>query len=261
MKKILTSIVLTGLMSLTANAKVELKKVEYKSGDQTFEGVVAMDSALKGKKPGVVVFHNWMGVTGETESKITELAKLGYVAMAGDIYGKGIRPKDAKEAGELATKYKNDRKLLRERVNLALDELKKNAHVDSTKLFATGYCFGGTAALELARSGAPLLGTVTFHGGLSNPTPSDAKNIKGQVAVFHGAVDPFVPADEVAAFKKEMDEAKVPYELTMFSQTVHSFTEKGAGDDITKGAAYNATADKRSWEGMKNFFAELTAKK
>jgi dienelactone hydrolase len=257
MKKILSTLALAGLMT-SAHAKVELKKVEYKSGDQTFEGVVAMDSALKGKKPGVVVFHNWMGITKETESKITELAKLGYVAMAGDIYGKGVRPADAKAANELATKYKSDRKLLRERVNLALDELKKNSHVDSAKLFATGYCFGGTAALELARSGAPLLGTVTFHGGLSNPAPADAKNIKGQVAVYHGEIDPFVNADEVAAFKKEMDEAKVTYQFTAYSGAVHSFTEKGAGDDITKGAAYNALADKRSWEGMKLFLAELS---
>jgi dienelactone hydrolase len=257
MNKFLSVFALTGLMTV-AHAKVELKKVEYKSGDQTFEGVVAMDSALKGKKPGVVVFHNWMGITKETESKITELAKLGYVAMAGDIYGKGVRPADAKAANDLATKYKSDRKLLRERVNLALDELKKNSHVDSAKLFATGYCFGGTAALELARSGAPLLGTVTFHGGLSNPTPADAKNIKGQVSVYHGEIDPFVNADEVAAFKKEMDEAKVTYQFTAYSGAVHSFTEKGAGDDVTKGAAYNALADKRSWEGMKNFLAELS---
>jgi len=260
MKKMLSLLLLTGVMAMNAEAKVELKKVEYKSGDQTFEGVIAMDSAIKGKKTGIVVFHNWMGVTGETESKITELAKLGYVAMAADVYGKGIRPKDAKEAGELATKYKNDRKLLRERASNALDELKKNSHVDSAKLFATGYCFGGTTALELARSGAPLLGTVSFHGGLSNPTPADAKNIKGQVLVFHGAVDPYVPADEVAAFKKEMDESKVPYELVMFANTVHSFTEKAAGNDISKGAAYNATADKRSWDGMKSFFVELAGK-
>lgn len=257
MKKMISLVVLSGLLSHAAQAKVELKKIEYKAGDQTFEGVVAMDSAIKGKKPGIVVFHNWMGVTAETESKITELAKLGYVAMAADVYGKGIRPKDVKEAGELATKYKSDRKELRNRANYALEELKKNSHVDTSKLFATGYCFGGTTALELARSGAPLLGTVSFHGGLSNPTPADAKNIKGQVLVYHGAVDPYVPADEVAAFKKEMDESKVPYEMVMFANTVHSFTEKAAGNDITKGAAYNETADKRSWDGMKRFFVEL----
>lgn len=256
-KKMLSLLVLSGLMAMKAEAKVVLKKVEYIAGDQTFEAVVAMDSAVKGKKPGIVVFHNWMGVTGETESKITELAKLGYVAMAADVYGKGIRPKDVKEAGALAGKYKNDRKELRNRAILAFEELKKNSHVDSSKLFATGYCFGGTTALELARSGAPLLGTVSFHGGLSNPAPAEAKNIKGQVLIFHGAVDPYVPAEEVAAFKKEMDESKVPYELVMFANTVHSFTEKAAGNDISKGAAYNETADKRSWEAMRSFFVEL----
>lgn len=257
MKKLLP-ILLLGLIVMSVEAKVTLAKVEYKNGDKTFEGVVAVDSSIKGKKPAVVVFHNWMGITAETESKITELAKLGYVAMAADIYGKGIRPKDVKEAGTLATMYKNDRKLLQANANLALDELKKQNHVDTNKLFATGYCFGGTAALELARSGAPLLGTVTFHGGLSNPMPTDAKNIKGQVEVFHGAIDPFVPADEVAAFKKEMDEAKVTYQLTEFSGAVHSFTEKAAGNDVTKGAAYNAIADARSWNAMKEFFAELS---
>lgn len=252
---------LGGNMTLNAYAKINLEKIEYKSGGEVFEGVLAYDSAQKGKKPGVVVFHNWKGITTETESKITELAKLGYVAFAGDIYGKGIRPQDNKEAGALATKYKSDRKLLRERVNLALDTLSKNAKVDSKKLLATGYCFGGTAALELGRSGADVLGIVSFHGGLSSPTPLDAKNIKGQVAVFHGAIDPNVPATEVALFQKEMDEAKVTYQLTAFSGAVHSFTEKGAGDDISKGAAYNALADKRSWEGMKDFFKELTLMK
>lgn len=258
MKLLFTTFLLLGLISVNAEAKIKLEKIEYKSGDNLFVGVVAYDSALKGKKPGVVVFHNWMGITQETESKISELAKLGYVAMAGDIYGKGIRPKDAKEAGALATIYKNDRKLLRERVNLALVELAKNPKVDSKKLLATGYCFGGTAALELGRSGAELLGIVSFHGGLANPNPADAKNIKAQVQIYHGGIDPFVSAEEVNAFKKEMDDAKVTYQFTAFSGAVHSFTEKAAGDDASKGQAYNALADRRSWEGMKNFFQELT---
>lgn len=258
MKKLFSTILLLGLISMGAEAKITLEKVEYKSGDKTFEGIVAYDTAIKGKKPGVIVFPNWMGVSSETESKITALAKLGYVAMAADVYGKGVRPKDAKEAGELATVYKNDRKLLRDRANLALATLAKNSKVDSSKLLATGYCFGGTAALELGRSGADVLGIVTFHGGLSNPTPADAKNIKAQVEVYHGGIDPYVPGDEVAAFKKEMDEAKVTYQLTSFSGAVHSFTDSGAGSDVTKGQAYNALADKRSWEGMKQFFHELT---
>jgi dienelactone hydrolase len=254
------AILLLTVCLVSAEAKVKLEKIEYKSGDQTFLGVVAMDSAIKGKKPGVVVFHNWMGITAETESKITELAKLGYIAFAGDLYGKAIRPKDAKEAGGLAGGLKSDRKLLRERTNLALAQLVKMKEVDSAKIMATGYCFGGTSALELGRSGADLIGIVSFHGGLTNPTPADAKNIKGQVQVYHGGIDPYVKDDEVAAFKKEMDEAKVNYQFTSFSGTVHSFTEKAAGDDISKGAAYNALADARSWQGMKNFFQEITKK-
>lgn len=258
MKTLFATVLLLGSISMNAQAKINLEKVEYKSGDKTFEGLVAYDSALKGKKAGVVVFHNWMGITSETEAKIKELARLGYVAMAADIYGKGIRPKDAKEASALATMYKSDRKLLRERANLALDTLSKNPKVDSKKLLATGYCFGGTTALELGRSGADVLGIVSFHGGLSNPIPADAKKIKAQVEVYHGAIDPFVSDEEVAAFKKEMDEAKVTYQFTAFSGAVHSFTDSGAGDDISKGQAYNAIADRRSWEGMKDFFLELT---
>ena len=258
MKKIFLALLLINLSILNVEAKVKLEKIEYKSEGEIFEGVVAFDSNNHSKKPGVVVFHNWMGITKETESKITELAKLGYIAFAGDIYGKAIRPKNTNEAGALATKYKNDRILLRSRVNLALEQLVKIKNVDSTKLLATGYCFGGTAALELGRSGAPVIGIVSFHGGLSNPTPIDTKNIKGQVQVYHGAIDPFVPAEEVAAFKKEMDEYKVNYQFTAFSGTVHSFTEKAAGNDIAKGAAYNEIADVRSWQGMKNFFIEIT---
>ena len=249
--------ILLGLITMNANAKINLEKVEYKSGDQVFEGVLAYDSAIKTKKPGVVVFSNWMGITKETESKITELARLGYVAFAGDIYGKGIRPKDSSEAGKLATMYKNDRKLLRERANLALQTLLKNSKVDTKKIMATGYCFGGTAALELGRSGADVLGIVSFHGGLANPNPGDAKNIKGQVQIYHGEIDPYVTADEVAAFKKEMDDAKVNYQFTAFSGAVHSFTDTTAGGDISKGQAYNAVADRRSWAGMKQFFEEL----
>ncbi len=248
------------ITSTSIQAKVILSKVEYKSGSDVFEGILAFDSARKDKKVAVVVFHNWMGITSETESKITALAQLGHVAFAADLYGKGIRPKSIKEAGDLAGALKSNRKLLRDRVNLALNQLQSNKMVDSKKIFATGYCFGGTAALELARSGASILGVVSFHGGLSNPTPSDAQNIKAHVLIFHGALDPFVPADEVAAFKKEMDAAKIDYQFTSFSGAVHSFTEQAAGDDISKGAAYNKIADKRSWEGMNNFFHELSGK-
>lgn len=246
------------LISISAESKVIIQKKTYHSGKKIFEGVMAYDGQSKRRKPGVVVFHNWMGVTDETISKITELAKLGYTVFAADIYGKGIRPKSEKEASELSAIYKNDRALLRERANLALIELVKSKFVDDKKIMAVGYCFGGMAALELGRDNANLLGIVTFHGALSNPNPDSANNIKGQVANFHGALDPFVTESEVKAYKKEMDDAKIPYQFTIYSGAVHSFTEKGAGSDITKGAAYNELADHRSWEGMKEFLEEVS---
>lgn len=246
------------IMTITnVNAKIHTQKIEYKDGDKVFEGFLAYDDHVKGKLPGIVIFHNWLGLTQETENKAIEFAKLGVVAFAGDIYGKGIRPTNPKEAGELATKYKTDRAQLRSRVNLALDELKKQKNIDTNKLLAAGYCFGGTAALELGRSGAPLKGIISYHGGLSNPTPQDAKNIKGKVLTFHGAIDPFVPKEEVDSYLKEMNEAKVDYEFVAFANTVHSFTDTNAGNDISKGAAYNAHADKESFEITKSFINTL----
>ena len=258
MKSNISALFLLGALTMTnAMAKIQTKKVEYKSGDLTFEGFVAFDDAIKKPVPGMVIFHNWMGVTTETESKAIEFAKLGVVAFAGDIYGKGVRPSSPKEAGELATKYKSDRKLLRERVTLALDELKKMKNVDSKKLIAAGYCFGGTSALELGRTGADLVGIISFHGGLSNPTPNDAKNMKGKTFVFHGGVDPYVAKEEVDAFLKEMNDSKANYQFVAYSNAVHSFTEKAAGNDNSKGAAYNEEADKDSFLQVKNFIGGL----
>lgn len=251
-KTILIAFLMTGVV----HAKVKTERVEYKSGDLTFEGFLAYDSGLKGKKPGVMIVHNWMGLTAETESKALEVAKLGYVVFAGDIYGKGVRPKDAKEAGALAGKYKGDLQLLRERANLAIAELRKQKGVDTNKIFVTGYCFGGTTAIEVARSGADVRGVVSFHGGLMGS--DDDKNIKGQVLVLHGAIDPFVPQKDIEAFLKGMNENKINYQMNSYSGAVHSFTEKAAGNDISKGAAYNEQADKRSWVAMKEFLAELS---
>lgn len=244
------------LMS-NAMAKIQTKKIEYTNGDLKFEGFVAYDDAFKGKRPGMVIFHNWMGITKETESKAIEFAKNGVIAFAGDIYGKDIRPKDAKEAGELATKYKTDRKLLRERVTLALEELKKQKNVDSEKLMAAGYCFGGTSALELGRTGVDLKAIISFHGGLGNPTPADAKNMKGKTLVFHGSVDPYVSKEEVDGFLKEMNDAKVDFEFIAYANAVHSFTEKAAGNDNSKGAAYNEKADFASFDRVKAFIKSL----
>jgi dienelactone hydrolase len=238
------------LLAFTCRAGI----VEYKQGDTTLEGYLAGDT---GKRPGVIIVHDWMGPGKFSTAKADELAKLGYVALAADIYGKGVRPANPKEAGEQAGKFKNDRALLRARVLAALDVLKNNKHVDPKRIAAIGYCFGGTTVLELARSGADIAGVVSFHGGLDTPAPGDAKNIKCKVLVLHGADDPNVPPAQVAAFEKEMTEAGVDWQLIKYSGAVHAFTNPEAGHDNSKGAAYNERADKRSWEATKQFFAEI----
>jgi len=250
------ALVAPSLAALPAAAAVKSAVVEYKDGEQTCEGFLAWDDAAKGKRPGVVVVHEWMGLGDYAKDRARRLATLGYVAFAADIYGKGIRAKDAQEAGELAGRYKGDLPLLRSRARAAFDTLAKDARVDPARIFAIGYCFGGTTALELARSGAPLAGVVSFHGGLSTKDPADAKNVKGRVLVLHGASDPFVPPAEVAAFQKEMNDAKVDWQMVLYAGAVHSFTNPGAGNDPSKGAAYDERADRRSWEAMKAFFAE-----
>jgi dienelactone hydrolase len=178
-------------------------------------------------------------------------------AVGADVYGKGVRANNPTDAAALAAKYKNDRALLRARINAGLNFLRGQERVNSTNIAAIGYCFGGTTVLELARSGAGVKGVVSFHGGLGTPTPNDARNIRGKVLALHGADDPFVPAEEVLAFQKEMREAKVDWQLVAYGNAVHSFTDRNAGNDNAKGSAYNALADVRSWREMKLFFDEV----
>ena len=259
MKTALLPLAILSLAMLTpsAHAKIKTEIVEYKSGDTTLEGFLAYDDADTKPRPGVLLIHDWMGVGFYAESRARQLAELGYVAFAADIYGKGVRPVDQKEAGALAGKYKGGRALYRERLKAGLDQLTGNKLVAPGKIAVIGYCFGGTGALELGRSGADVKGIVTFHGGLSTPTPADAKNIKCPVLVLHGADDPFVKADEVAAFKKEMEDANVKYNFIAYPGAVHSFTRSDAGNDNSKGAAYNEAADKQSWAEMKKFFGQI----
>ena len=244
------------VFGVNAYAGLHTETIEYKQGDTTCEGYLAYDDAVKGPRPGVLVVHDWMGLEGYAKTRADMLAKLGYVAFAADIYGKDVRPKNQKEAGALAGKYKGDRALLRGRVNAALDMLEKQPQVDTKRVAAIGYCFGGTTVLELARSGADIAGIITFHGGLDTPT-RDAKNIKCKVLLCHGADDPYVPAADVAALQDELRSAKVDWQMIYYSGAVHSFTRPDAGSDNSKGAAYNEHADKRSWEAMKEFFAEI----
>jgi dienelactone hydrolase len=255
MKTMLLSIMMM-LSAISLHAAIQTKTVEYTQGDATLEGVLVWDDAVTGPRPGVLVVHQWLGLTDYEKRRATMLAQLGYVAFCADIYGKDARPKNVGEAGALAGKYKSDRALLRQRVNAGLEQLKKSELVDTKRIAAVGYCFGGTTVIELARSGADINGIVSFHGGLDSPTPADGKNIKCPVLICHGADDPFEKPEDLAAFENEMRDAKVDWRLIKYGGAVHSFTQPDPGFS-NPGAHYNEKADKRSWEDMKMFFAEI----
>lgn len=245
-------------LSGVAEAKIVTKTVDYRQGDTVLEGYLAYDDAFSGTRPGVLVVHEWNGLGDYVKKRVEQLARLGYVAFGADIYGKGIRPATPQAAAREAGKYRGaDRSLLRQRARAGLDELRKQPNVDSGRLAAIGYCFGGTAVLELARSGADLKGVVSFHGGLDTPNPADARNIRAKVLALHGADDPFVPQQQVAVFQEEMRKGGVDWQMVIYGGAVHSFTNPASGNDPSKGVAYNEKADRRSWEAMKVFFAEI----
>lgn len=250
-------LVVLSLTAGVARAEIVTRTVEYRQGDTVLEGFLAYDSAGPAKKPGVLVFHQWMGVTDHERTRARRLAELGYVAFAADVYGKGVRPADQKAAAAEMGKYRADRPLLRARAQAALATLRQQPNVIPEKIASIGFCFGGGAALELARSGADVLGTVSFHGSLDTPTPQDAKNVRGKVLALHGADDPNVPRKVVLAFEDEMKAAGVDWEVDLYSHTVHSFTQVEAGNDPSKGSAYNAESDRRSWARMKDFLEEV----
>lgn len=246
------------LLATSAGAEVRTRTIEYSDGDVALEGFVAWDPKSPGAEtPGVLVVHQWLGLTDYERSRCKQLAELGYVAFALDIYGKNQRPANVQEAPKFAGIYKQDRQLYRRRLQLGLEQLRSHDAVAEDKIAAIGYCFGGTGVLELARSGADIDGVVSFHGGLDSPSPEDGQNIKAKVLICHGADDPFVPKDDIQAMLAEFDAADVNWQMNIYSGAVHSFTQPMAGNDNSRGAAYNAQADRRSWKAMQIFFEEL----
>ncbi len=256
-KIIIIVLAMTLLSAVTAQAEIKTKTVDYYDGTTVLEGYLAYDDSIKGKVPGVIIVHEWNGLGDYAQRRTREVAALGYVALAADIYGKGIRATNPGESGKLASIYRADRKLARSRAQAAIDQIRTLKLVDRNKIAVIGYCFGGMVALELARSGADIAGTVSFHGSLDTPDPQNARNIKGRILVLHGADDPAAPAEQRLALEKEMREAKANWQMNIYGGAVHAFTNPAAGNDPAKGAAYNEQADKRSWEDMKMFFQEI----
>ncbi len=249
--------ILLFLFSTQAYAAMHTETVEYKQGNTVLEGYLAYDDSLKDKVAGVLIMHEWTGIGPYVKKRAQQIAALGYVAFCADIYGKGIRPKDTKEAARQATIYRSDRQLMRERAKASLEELRKCKFVDAKRIAAIGYCFGGGVALELARSGADISGVVSFHGNLDTPHHDDAKNIRAKILVCHGADDPNVPVEQVTAFQNEMRSAHCDWQMNIYGNAVHSFTNPDSGNDPSRGIAYNKQADRRSWQAMVSFLREV----
>lgn len=251
---VLLGVVMTASLAM---AEVKTQTIDYTVGNVHCKGVLAYDDAQRGSRPGVLIAPEWWGMTDYPKNRARQLAQLGYIAFVADIYGDGQSTDDPKTAGTLATPFIRDRAQMRQRITAAYDQLRKQSNVDQNKIAAIGYCFGGTAVLELARSGADIAGVVSFHGNLSNPNPADAQNIKCKVLVQTGANDPMVDQKSVNAFEDEMRQTNVDWYLVSYANAVHAFTNPGADSHNMPGVAYNEKADKRSWQAMVDFFNEI----
>lgn len=244
----------------SVHAAIQTKTVTYKAGDTECRGYLAWDDAVAGPRPGVLVVHEWWGLNDYARKRTEELAKLGYVAFAADIYGAGKTTTHPEDAGKMAGEVRANVDAWRTRAQAALDVLKYQPQCDKEKLAAIGYCFGGATALQLAYTGADLDAIVTFHGALPAATPEEAKQIKAELQINHGADDPMIDADAVAAFKKPLDEAGIKYEFIAYPGAVHSFTVPTADEVGIPGIKYNKDADEKSWQAMQELFQKKLGK-
>jgi dienelactone hydrolase len=240
-----------------AGAEVQTKEVTYKQGDTELQGFFAWDAQAKGKRPGVLVVHEWWGHNQHARNQAIRLAKSGYVGFALDMYGKGKVTTHPPDAEAFAAEATRDFEVAKARFSAALDVLKKDPHVDREKIAAIGYCFGGGIALAMARIGMDLDAVVTFHGSIGTKFPAAPGAVKARLLILTGADDPMIGPDQVEAFKKEMTAAGAKFEVVSEPHAKHSFTNPDADKVGMAALAYNADADKDSWSRMLKFFGEV----
>lgn len=243
--------------------KLKTESLTYSPADNkdslVMDGYIAWDENIEGKRPAVLVVHEWWGMNDYVKRRVRELAGLGYIAMAVDFYGNGKRADNPTDAGKLATPFYQDPQMAKQRFDAALATLRGYSQTDTTKIAAIGYCFGGTQVLNMANLGENLAGVVSFHGGLQVVTPDKAK-LKANVLVCHGGADPFVPAEQVAQFRKQMDSIGAKYTFKVYDGATHAFSNPDAtasGEKFKIPIAYNAAADTASWNDMKTFFGTI----
>ena len=242
----------------TAFAEVKTKEVAYREGDTDLQGFMAWDDAAKGKRPGVLLVHEWWGLNQNIRNQAVRMAKAGYVAFALDMYGKGKVATHAQDAQTFAAEASKDPAVSAARFHDAVELLKQDPHVDATKIAAVGYCYGGGVVLDRARAGDPDLdAVVSFHGMLATQTPAEKGKVKARVLAAAGEADPFVPAAQVEGFKQEMTAAGANFKVVSYPGAKHGFTNPDAGTYGMEQLAYNPEADKKSWAEMLKVFKEV----
>jgi len=238
----------------SVEAKVITKTIAYPHDGKTMQGYLAYDDAKSGPRPGVLVIHEWWGLNDYTKGRARQLAAMGYVAFAADMFGDGKVTRDPKEAQAMYTAATSQPGLLAARSKAGLDVLRQQSQVDAKRLAAIGFCFGGTTVLQLIYSGEPLQGAVSFHGGLVVPDEKQAKQVKAPLLVLHGAEDTFIKPEDITGLQKALDAAKADWYMVTYANAVHAFTNPEADSFKIPGIGYNEKAAKRSWDEMARFF-------
>jgi len=273
MKKSSTILILVGLIVLLHACKSNNKKentkmkefklkeevVNYKVDSLNMNSYVFYNENQEGKRPAILVIHEWWGLNDYAKMRAKKLSELGYIAMAVDMYGNNQMGPDPATAEKLATPFYYNMEMAKQHVDAAMEYFKKNKLVDSSKMATIGYCFGGAMSIGVARMGADLKGAVSFHGNL-NIVPVDKNKLKAEILVCHGNADPYVPQAEVDQFKKQMDSVGAKYVFKGYDNALHSFTNPAStaiGEKYKMSIKYNAAADSASWNDMKEFFARI----
>ena len=257
MKKIMYSILLLVLVwGTAAHAAVITKTIPYQDGDTALEGFLAYDDRFSGKRPAVLVVHEWWGLNDYARSRAEMLARLGYVAFALDLYGKGKVTQHPEQAGKWMQQINQNIDLWRQRAQAGLEVLKTQPQADPQRMAAIGYCFGGATVQQLAYSGAQLRGVVSFHGSPIPPDPAEIGQVKAKILICHGAADPFTKPEQLQQYLEAMTNSGLDWQMIFYSNARHSFTNPGADKVGMAALKYDRDADQRSWKHMQVFFEQ-----
>jgi len=264
LQRIAVVLFVLGIISVSsAEPKIQTKTVEYKAQDVIMKGYLAYEEGIKGKRPGVLVVHEWWGLNDYIRRRARMLAELGYVALALDMYGEGKQAMHPADAGKFSSELMQNFDVSRTRFLAAMDFLKQQALVDPTRIAAIGYCFGGGVVLNMARQGVDLKAVASFHGGLKAVKSAQPGEVKAKILVLNGADDKFIPQDQIEAFKQEMKTAGADFRFISYPGALHSFTNPEADENAKKfnmAVAYNADADKKSWDELEKFLKTIFGK-